>query len=137
MSARPLLFAAIGVALLGGLFWLLRPASTPALPVLQSAPVAPAQDVATRAAPQFELVVRGRKLVSGPAVLRVQQDDPVIIGVTSDEAEELHLHGYDLKLELEPGVRGTLAFKADRSGRFEYELEHSGTELGALEVLPR
>lgn len=87
--------------------------------------------------PVFELVVQDGSLVSGPKVLRVAQGDQLTIRVTADAAEEFHLHGYDLKLDLEPGVPAELNLTAEHSGRFEYELHRAHLELGALEVMPR
>jgi plastocyanin len=85
----------------------------------------------------FDLVVKNRKLVSGPSVLSVNQGDMVSIQITVDENEELHLHGYNLHIDLEKGIPGSLSFLASASGRFPYELEHSSTEIGALEVQPK
>lgn len=58
----------------------------------------------------------------------------VRIEITSDVADELHLHGYDLELELEPGEPGVLEFTADREGRFELETHSTGLQLLQLEV---
>ena len=56
--------------------------------------------------------------------------------VVNDEAEEVHVHGYDIKQELEPGKVETVSFKADITGIFEIELEGSGTLLAQLKVVP-
>jgi hypothetical protein len=135
---RTALFLGLAVAVLAGLFYLLRP--EPAAQVVASvthpgAPVSPG--LPPSGAQKFELRIENRKLVAGGPVLKARQGDAVEIRVVSDQAEELHLHGYNLKLELQPGQPATLAFSADRSGRFDYELEHAGIELGALEVSPR
>lgn len=58
----------------------------------------------------------------------------VRIEITSDVADELHLHGYDLELELEPGEPGVLEFTADIEGRFELETHDLGLQLLQLEV---
>ena len=139
---RSAIFLALGVAVLAGLFWLFKPQpAPPPTPTPAHAAAHSGNGAAVIAdeppADRFELRVQDRKLASGPAVLKVQQDDAVEIHIVSDQAEELHLHGYNLKLELTPNQPATLVFKADRSGRFEYELEHAGIELGALEVSPR
>jgi len=85
----------------------------------------------------FDLVIQNRKLISGPQVMKANQDDAVTINITVDEDEELHLHGYNLHVDLEKGKPGSLSFIASSSGRFPYELEHSSTEIGALEVQPK
>ncbi len=64
----------------------------------------------------------------------VSLGDVVDIVVMSDVAEEVHLHSYDLKLDLQPGESGTIRFTADIPGIFEVELEDSGTLLFRLQV---
>lgn len=103
--------------------------------------IAPAPHLAstTSQAPKtkaFTLSVVGRKLVSGDTTLKVKEGEKVIINITVDEDEELHLHGYDVHIDLKKDQQGTLTLVTSSSGRFPFELEHSGTELGALEVLP-
>jgi len=68
--------------------------------------------------------------------LNAQQGDTVTFRVVNDEAEEVHVHGYDIKKELEPGKTETVSFKADIPGIFEIELEGSGTLLAQLKVVP-
>jgi hypothetical protein len=103
------------------------------------APVVTAQPVIVELPkPQlFELTVSKGKLVSGPAIIQVREGDDVQLQITSDRADELHMHGYDLHLLLKPNVAATLAFKAEHSGRFDYELHHAHTDLGTLEVQPK
>ena len=60
--------------------------------------------------------------------------DTVEVRVTSDVAEEVHLHGYDLYLQLEPGAEVTLTFEADLPGVWEAELHPSHRELFQLLV---
>ena len=54
--------------------------------------------------------------------------------VTSDRADELHVHGYDRTLPLTPGTPGVLEIVADVPGVFEAELHESGATLPSLEV---
>lgn len=65
------------------------------------------------------------------------EGDNVEIKITVDEDEELHLHGYNKMVDLTSGKAGKLDFVANLTGRFPYELEHSKTEIGALEVSPK
>ena len=136
------IFAACGIALLAGLFVLFKPpgpieAVAPA-PTSPTAPVpaAPAP-VAVTAVKVFELTVKDGKLESGPEVLQVSEGDEVVLRITVDKADDLHLHGYDLHAHLKPGVPSELSFKASRTGRFEYELHKAHVDLGALEVQPK
>jgi hypothetical protein len=85
----------------------------------------------------LELVFADGRVTSGPNVLKVKKDDRVRLSLTSDVADELHLHGYNLHLHLSPGRRTTLEFVAKKTGRFTFELHHADVELGAIEVYPR
>ena len=58
----------------------------------------------------------------------------VVIKVTSDVADEVHLHGYDKKANAAPGTVATITFIADKPGIFEVELEKKGLKLFELEV---
>ena len=113
------------VAVLAGLFLLFRLTDKPAEIVL------------SRGATAVDLVIQQGRLVSGPGVIRVRQGDSLTLRIRCDLPEEFHLHGYDRKVMLDPATTATLQLIADHSGRFDFELEKSGTELGALEVAPR
>lgn len=132
------LFLVVGGAALAWLFVTLRPAPPPAA----SAPDVPAAAATSPAtlsasAPRVvELQVKDGRLLSGPGLIKAMQGDEVVLRVTSDRADDLHLHGYDLALHLQPGVAGELRFVATRSGRFEYELHQAHAEIGVLEVHP-
>ena len=68
--------------------------------------------------------------------LNYKQGETVRFRVVNDEAEEVHVHGYNIKKELEPGKEATVSFKATIAGIFEIELERSGTPLAQLKVVP-
>jgi plastocyanin len=85
----------------------------------------------------FDIVVQRGKRVKGPAVLKVSQGDEVTLHITADSADEFHLHGYNLIVQLLPNITATMHVVAKLSGRFTYELHKSDLELGALEVYPR
>jgi FtsP/CotA-like multicopper oxidase with cupredoxin domain len=64
------------------------------------------------------------------------QGDTVRFRVRNDKAEEVHIHGYDIKKELEPNQTATISFKATITGIFEIELEGSATQIAELKVEP-
>ncbi len=66
--------------------------------------------------------------------VQVELGSKVVVSITSDVAESVHVHGYDLFADLEPGEPSKLAFAADVAGIFEVELEGSGTFLFEVEV---
>ncbi|MFZ1904160.1 MAG: cupredoxin domain-containing protein [Steroidobacteraceae bacterium] len=104
-----------------------------------AAPVAVAADQGGDAAQAHvvDIVVHQGKRVSGPAVIKVQQGDEVTLHITSDTADEFHLHGYNLLVHLAPNRTATLHFAAKLAGRFTFELHKADVELGAVEVYPR
>lgn len=58
----------------------------------------------------------------------------VSIRITSDVADEVHLHGYDRKVDVTPDAPATLTFTADIPGVFEVELEARALKLLDLVV---
>ena len=72
-----------------------------------------------------------------PKQVKMNQGDTLRLLVTSDEADELHVHGYDLHLPLKPGKTQVLSFVAAHTGRFPIELHRADVELVVLEVYPR
>jgi FtsP/CotA-like multicopper oxidase with cupredoxin domain len=66
--------------------------------------------------------------------VEVAKGETVRITVTSDEADELHVHGYDKELPLKAGEPGSLTLTADRTGLFEVETHKSHLVLFQLVV---
>jgi hypothetical protein len=58
----------------------------------------------------------------------------VAITVIADVDEAVHLHGYDILDDVPASDLGLIIFTADTPGRFELELENSGTFITELEV---
>jgi hypothetical protein len=61
----------------------------------------------------------------------------VTFRVRNDASEEVHVHGYDIKKELQANKTATVSFKASITGIFEIELEGSATQLAELRVDPK
>lgn len=60
----------------------------------------------------------------------------VLIRVTADVGDEVHVHGYDLSFDVTPASPAELEFIADVPGVFEVELEGAGLALFELRVSP-
>lgn len=134
-------FVLLTAALLALLFWYFRPpgATPPISPAnaVQSATPAPAENPAPIV---YTITLSNGHRTDGPTLISATQGDEIIIDFTSDTRAELHLHGYDIELQLIPGKTARLQFTATHAGRFEYELHgHSAghNALGAIEVLPK
>ena len=66
----------------------------------------------------------------------VDKDDRVVLVVTSDVADEIHLHGYDKAKDVTAGGTIRIPFKATIPGRFEAELESRGVQIAEISVEP-
>jgi plastocyanin len=86
--------------------------------------------------------IRGGEVAGGPAEIQVKNGDTVVIVVSSDAPDDIHLHGYDIEKKVEPGKPATFRFKANLEGEFEIEshvAEDAGRDplLGTLIVEPK
>jgi heme/copper-type cytochrome/quinol oxidase subunit 2 len=117
--SRAAIVVLVVVLVLGGLFLLLRPDTQEGGP----------QDRT------FDVSIKDGEM--SPEEISVNQDDTVTLRVRTDEPTELHVHGYDVEQEVEPGREAEIGFEADLTGRFEMEDHESEKELGVLQVRPR
>ncbi len=88
--------------------------------------------------PAADLVIEG-SFLDGEILIKdrrfeVERGSSVLITFESDQPEHIHLHGYDLLVDLVPGQPAELAFVADSPGSFEVELEDSRRFLFELLV---
>jgi hypothetical protein len=64
----------------------------------------------------------------------VAKGDMVKLVVTTDTADEVHVHGVDIEKETTPGKPVTITFVAKDAGIYEVETHESGLQLLQLEV---
>lgn len=74
------------------------------------------------------------KITGNTGRVAVKLGSKVRIVVTSDVPDELHLHVYDLKRALRPGVPAEIIFTADVPGQIELELEKARRQLVRLVI---
>jgi hypothetical protein len=92
---------------------------------------------ASTAQPAVKTVrVVGGKPQGGVRTLSFVKGQRVRLRVVSDVADEIHVHGYDLKKDVEKGGSVEFSFPATIEGVFEVELEDGGTQIASLEVRP-
>jgi len=84
----------------------------------------------------IDYTISGGKPVGGIGRDSISRGRIVVIRVTSDVADHVHLHGYDLTADVAPGAPATIRFTATAPGRFEIELEERGLQIAELEVRP-
>jgi heme/copper-type cytochrome/quinol oxidase subunit 2 len=127
MNRRSAILVGLGVAVLIALFLLFRPSSK------EGAPSSPTVTGSTEV--RVELAVSGGQVLGGgPRTVDVPLGATVSLGVTSDVADEVHVHGYDITHDVAPDAPAELTFVADAEGVFEVELEDAGLLLAELEV---
>lgn len=95
----------------------------------------------------LELRIARRKIENATATIRVMAGDRIELRWTTDEATTVHLHGYDLKLALDPATEGYMRVEANATGRFPISVHgfgaatdkdaHREVVLLYLEVHPR
>ena len=66
--------------------------------------------------------------------LEYAKGDQVRFRVRTKDADEVHVHGYNIEKETQPGKTLTISFKATIDGVFEIELHHSDAQIGKLTV---
>jgi hypothetical protein len=98
-----------------------------------------AQEVSQRV---IEVRIEDRKVVAPSEVIRLTEGDVIELRWTSDEPVKLHLHGYDLKIDVRPDEPAMMVVDAYAAGRFPItshgwgEGSHGDTALTYLEVYP-
>jgi hypothetical protein len=66
----------------------------------------------------FDVRIKQREVVQPDKLVRVVEGDTVTLHWQTDESVALHLHGYDISLNVEPDGPVTMRFEATVSGRF-------------------
>jgi heme/copper-type cytochrome/quinol oxidase subunit 2 len=93
-------------------------------------------DAAAPAPAPATVNVVGGKPRGGIKSLRFKKGETIRFRVRSDVADEVHVHGYDVKKNVAPGKPVTFSIPAKIDGRFEVELEGRGEQIAQLEVQP-
>jgi copper(I)-binding protein len=81
----------------------------------------------------YVYVVNG-KPKGGVQLLVYNKGDQATFTVVSDAADEVHVHGYNVKKEVAKGGSVTFSFKATDQGDHVVELESHGEQIANLRV---
>lgn len=81
----------------------------------------------------FDIAVVG-STVTGGGRITVPLGETVTLRITSDIADQIHIHGYDLFVDLEAGVTAEVSFAADIPGVVEVETHNSQLVIANLEA---
>ena len=113
-----------------------RPSTTSASPTT-TAPATtttvPPTTTTSAAAPTYEFTVVAGS-VDGPDRIEATVGEEIVITVSADLTDEVHLHGYDLFADVAPGAPARLEVVTDIPGIFEMELEGARLVVTELEV---
>jgi FtsP/CotA-like multicopper oxidase with cupredoxin domain len=105
---------------------------------------ATAQEPADGPAEQHWIEVRiANREVVGERVIRVTQGDAVALRWITDEAAEVHIHGYDIRFDISPDAPAEVEFSAHATGRYAVtshgfggQHDHGHETLVYIEVYP-
>jgi hypothetical protein len=81
-------------------------------------------------AERFSIVIRGRSVEGPQRTIRATQGTMLELAFASDETVELHLHGYDRHLTVQPGGEAVMRLDAKLAGRFPIEAHRFGGSAG-------
>jgi hypothetical protein len=82
----------------------------------------------------IEVAFAGGQVTGTSGREEVRLGEQVVLRFTSDVAEEVHVHGYDLEVALPAGGSAEIPVSATLPGVFEVELHESGKVLYQLRV---
>jgi hypothetical protein len=120
----------LGVAIVVG-FVFLGSEDTVDAPSIKNGSGAPAPAPAP-----MTIVLRNAKPVGGVQRLEYKQGQRVRFSVSSDVADEIHVHGYDHMKDVAASGSVSFDFPAKLEGVFEVELEGRQEQIAELRVLP-
>jgi len=118
--------AAVAAGALGGCGHGTAPGANPA--------GASAKPPAASAVRTISIKVRGGKASGDTGRIAVPVGTPIVLSVSSDVADEIHVHGYDRKAKIPAGATAAVTFVANTPGVFKVELENSKLQLLQLQV---
>ncbi len=134
MNVRPSRLPAALVAVASTAVVLAGCAGTPPQAAGSSAPASSTAAASSAADQRIEVQVSGGQISGDTGRVPVAAGSHVTLVVTSDVADEVHVHGYDKEQELSPGQPAEIVFDATIPGVFEVELHEAGTTLLSLQV---
>ena len=87
---------------------------------------------------RFDLRIENGRVAGNVKTVQVQRDEAVELYWSADRRTDVHLHGYNIEVTVNPGQTQVMAFRARATGRFSIEAHGARhTVLLYLEVHPR
>ncbi len=85
---------------------------------------------------QVRITVRNGTPDGGVRRVTVAKGRRVVLTVTADGPDHVHLHGYDVMRDVAPGQPARIAFRATIVGTVEAELEDTGVQIASITTKP-
>jgi hypothetical protein len=85
---------------------------------------------------RVEIVVRDGRPVEGVRRVTVSEGRRVVLIVTSNVTDHVHLHGYDIMRDVGPGQVARISFRATIVGTVEAELEDRRVRIATITTQP-
>lgn len=82
------------------------------------------------------IVIKDGEPVGGIQELSFNEGDEIRFKVESDADWEIHLHGYDIPMDVKAGGSVTFDVPATIEGVFEVEIEETATQIAEITVNP-
>lgn len=87
--------------------------------------------------PTIDVTIAKGQVTPTNAALRAKVHQPITVKVTSDAADELHVHSTpDHKFQVAAAPNQTFQFSADVPGNVEVELHHLDRTIATVQVQP-
>ena len=85
---------------------------------------------------RVRIEIRNAQPVGGVRRVTVAKGRRVILLVSSDVSDHVHLHGYDVMRDVAPGRTARIAFRATIVGTVQAELEDRRVEIASITTKP-
>lgn len=82
----------------------------------------------------IDVTIANGKVTPPATTYNVSVGATVTITVTSDAAETVHVHGYEIEKDIVAGTKTVITFVADKTGRYEVETHVIEATIATLNV---
>lgn len=86
-----------------------------------STSASPSASTSAETGKRLQITVSGKQVSPAPGTFELRVGEKLTLTVTSDVANELHVHGFDVEQELKPNRPATLELVGKDQGTFEVE----------------
>ena len=106
----------------------------PGHPPTSAPTTAPSTTPSQAAGKRLDISVKGKQVTPAPATVDLAVGESLTIAVTSDKANTLHAHGFEVEKKLTAGQPGEVTVKGGQTGTFEFELHDPELRLFTVAV---